>query len=167
LNGDGAADVVAGNSEDAWVELSGSGGYTRVSLGGAGAPALADVDGDGVLDAVTSRVDAATSSSQTGGTITLAVARGVGRGAFDPFVSRVVSTDVTSVAVLALTDVDGDHVADLVVGVARPDPGPTPWSSPPIAAVRVYRGSATGFASAPRPRRLRRRRDSRPGDRGV
>ncbi len=150
LNGDGVTDVVAGNYSDTWVELSGSAGsYAHVGLElGGGDPRLADVDGDGVLDVVTTHVS--NTSSQIDGSIASAVARGIGLGAFGSIISSgVVSTNGTQVGVLGVADVDGDHAADLIIGVERPDPGPTPWVSPPTLAIRVYRGSRTGYSYAP------------------
>jgi hypothetical protein len=146
LNADGVADVVATNDIGTWLELSGSGGFTRVPIGDlGGVPWVADVDGDGVLDVVTTQSPI---GMQPPG-ITVAVAKGLGGGVFAPFISLVVSADVTATDTIALADVDGDHIADLVVGVERVAPGPTFVSSPPTLALRVYRGSPGGLVTTP------------------
>jgi hypothetical protein len=144
LNGDGAPDVVASNQADTWVELSGATGFTRTSIGPSGGPVwLGDVNGDGVLDAVATGTPVG--STQPG--VTVAVAKGLGQGVFGPFVSMVVSADEKVTGAIALADVDGDRLADLVVGVQRVGPGATFVSSPPTLALRLYRGSPTGLVA--------------------
>jgi hypothetical protein len=97
----------------------------------------ADVDGDGVLDVVTT---GAPDPGVVPVPVTASVLRGLGRGAFGPSMSVAVSSDATSAGVLGIADVDGDGAADLIVGVQRQDE---------TSAIRVYPGSATGFASQP------------------
>jgi hypothetical protein len=154
FNADGVPDFVAADDTSTWIELSGTGGFTSAWIGDTGGiPLVADVDGDGVLDIVVTQSPNGMPQSDTAepqSNITVAVAKGLGGGAFGPLVSQVIASDVTATKVLAVADVDGDHLADLVVGVERVDPGPTYVSFPPTLALRVYRGASPGgFVTTP------------------
>lgn len=160
VNGDGKADIVVtnGDSNSTGVQstaavLLGNGNGTFAAAvvydsGGDSATAItvADVNRDGKPDLVVVNVCAAHNSCLTSGGITegsvVAVLLGNGKGAFQA--ARVYATGESTPSALAVGDVNGDHVLDLVV--ANECPGSTPCSNTNSTngTVAVLRGKGDG-----------------------
>jgi hypothetical protein len=120
LSGDGVADIVSGSADGGLYYCEGLGFDERLhvdkaraitdasgaalSVGGYSAPALADIDGDGVLDIVSGSADGDIYWFKGGEDLNFE-ARG-----------KLLDTDIRGQSLPALGDIDGDGVTDLAVG---------------------------------------------------
>ncbi|MDO9280636.1 MAG: FG-GAP-like repeat-containing protein [Pseudomonadota bacterium] len=153
LDGDGAADLVAGdwNRDELWIfrgPLTGGADteaawvdFTDAGIGAA--ITIEDLDGDGVDDLVTGRYQ---SSSGHGSVL---VHYGLSGGRFDFSASADVSISGLSYAALGWAvatggDLDGDGRNDLLVGAPGLDDG----GSPDAGAVYVFHAIPTGTVFA-------------------
>ncbi len=149
LDGDGVIDVVAGSSDgdQVWIvagpvadttTASAWAVYTGTGIGAA--PAVADLDGDGVDDLVNGVSDA------TGGDgsvyVHYAVAGGDLAGTADATLTGTSGSGLGT-AVAADGDLDGDGYPDLLVGAPGADDGGTT----DVGAVYVLRGALSGTLS--------------------
>ena len=119
VNEDGKTDIVTQNGRRNTVEIfvgDGRGGFAppRVVSAEPGynvySAAFGDIDRDGNLDMA---VAMSPSSAREPGTV--AIHRGSGTGEFSPMPAATLSVDA-SPGLLALTDIDGDSVLDIVLG---------------------------------------------------